>query len=56
MELCNTNTEITNADVKSLLDTTKDSANALLSVMVRKGMLDRVKRGKYRKPSGLENE
>lgn len=56
MELCNINTEITNADVKSLLDTTKDSANALLSVMVRKGMLDRVKRGKYRKPSGLENE
>lgn len=47
LEMTNQKMIVTNADVQQLLKTTKDSANVLLSEMVRKGLLYRASRGKY---------
>ena len=47
IELCKTNVVITNSDVQNMLEISKNSTNVLLSMMVRKGTLCRVARGKY---------
>lgn len=38
---------VKNADIQQMLNITQGSANVLLSVMVKKGMIQRVKRGEY---------